>query len=72
VRGPEINHLISETIDPRRSVPQKTAADAMAETDGSSRPSFSGFWKKSKETLGVGKIRFVESTPAQGAGAGGE
>jgi len=36
------------------------------------RPSFAEFWKKSKSTLGVGKIHFVESKPAQGDEIGGE
>jgi hypothetical protein len=34
------------------------------------RPSFSDFWKKSKEALGGKKIRFVDGTPGQGSGSG--
>ncbi len=39
--------------------------------DDPSRPSFSDFWKKSKEALGARKIRFVESNPGGGSGGGG-
>lgn len=38
----------------------------MADDSESNRPSFSTFWRKSKETLGGKKIRFVESKPAGG------
>jgi hypothetical protein len=41
----------------------------MADGGDPSRPSFSEFWKKSKEVLGGKKIRFVESNPG-GAGPG--
>lgn len=40
------------------------------ESNDPSRPSFSEFWKKSKEALGGKKLRFVDSTPGQGAGSG--
>ncbi|KAH6650762.1 RNA polymerase I-specific transcription initiation factor RRN3-domain-containing protein [Chaetomium tenue] len=38
----------------------------MADDSESNRPSFSTFWRKSKEALGGKKIRFVESKPAGG------
>ncbi|KAK3900040.1 hypothetical protein C8A05DRAFT_36338, partial [Staphylotrichum tortipilum] len=34
----------------------------------SSRPSFAGFWNKSKDALGARRIRFVESNPGGGGG----
>ncbi len=48
----------------------------MADEGGDpNRPSFSDFWKKSKDAWGGKRIRFVDGTPAQaqaqGAAAGG-
>ncbi|EAQ93301.1 hypothetical protein CHGG_01536 [Chaetomium globosum CBS 148.51] len=43
----------------------------MADDSESNRPSFSTFWRKSKETLGGKKIRFVESKPAGGTPSSG-
>ena len=45
----------------------------MADDSESNRPSFSTFWRKSKEALGGKKIRFVESKPGTlSTGASGE
>jgi hypothetical protein len=45
----------------------------MADDSESNRPSFSTFWRKSKEALGGKKIRFVETKPGPlSAGASGE
>ncbi|KAH6634409.1 hypothetical protein B0J18DRAFT_406065 [Chaetomium sp. MPI-SDFR-AT-0129] len=45
-------------------------ADRDGDDDQGSRPSFSDFWKKSKEALGGGKkIRFVEGLPGAAAAA---
>lgn len=61
------------TRDPKREEIREQQLAVMADARDSSRPSFSEFWKKSKETLGVGRIRFVESTaPGQGEASGGE